>query len=94
MPLSTEHVTASGGLNHYFGDDSIDGYPIGPVKLVQNQTFFYDPHAGGTQSLFFAAQAASYTSGVGAASAGALGSALRQLAWGRDGSGIPGQEVE
>lgn len=90
MALTPYHVTAAAGMNMYFGNDMIDGWPIGPVKVVQNQTFYVDTSLSNFNSRYFLSQSANYAAGVGTI-APAPGT---QVAWFRQGSGIPGQESE
>jgi hypothetical protein len=76
-------------MKAYFGKDHVDGWPIGPVSLVQNQTFFYDPHSDCFQRLWMLANSSKYTTGTAgtAAVAPVPGS---QTAWYRERNGIPG----
>jgi len=90
MALQPYHVTAAGGLELYFGNDIVDGWPIGPVQLVQNQTFFVDPEADDHQHLWLLANAGSYAAGVGSIPP----TPGTQNAYWRGGSGIPDQESE
>jgi hypothetical protein len=105
--IQTEHVTATGGMLAYFGKDIVDGWPLGPVGLAFNQTFYYDPHQDNFQRLWFVANAAKWASGaatpasavyVPPASGGVSVSGVKtfpygeQNRWTRDGSGLPYQE--
>lgn len=95
MPQTEYHVTHSGGANVFFGNDIVDGWPIGPVLVANNQNFFHDPHSGAMARLRILALV---NAGLIAAGAGASGGTAptpgTQNAWFRQGSGIPGQEVE
>jgi hypothetical protein len=74
----------------YFGKDHVDNYPIGPVKLDQNDTFFFDPHQGDFQRLFILSQSTRFAAGSGsdAAFPGV------QNAWYRASSSLPGSPNE
>jgi len=84
------HASTPGGISLYFGNDMIDGWPIGPVHIAQNQTFYVDLQTSNFQSRYLQAQSALVAPGVGTI-APAPGT---QTAWFRQGSGLPGQEVE
>jgi hypothetical protein len=57
MPLQPMNVTNANGSVLFFGKDRVDGYPI-QAKVVQNQTFYFDPHSDVFQRLRMEAQLA------------------------------------
>lgn len=92
MPLQPYHVAAVGGAKLFFGRDIVDGWPIGPVSLVQNQTFYFDPHSDTTSRLRVIAQVAAGNLASGVAGSPVAPKPGTQNAWFRQNSGIPGQE--
>ena len=92
MALTAYHASTAAGAYVFFGNDIVDGQPIGPVKIANTQTFYDDPHAGSMSRLRLAHLLAA---GLITAGAGAIAPTIgTQNAWFRQGSGIPGQETE
>lgn len=95
MPMTAYHASTAGGAYVFFGNDIVDGQPIGPVKLANHATFYHDPHSGDMNRLRIAAllNASKIAAGIDGTTPIAP-TPGQQTAWFRQGSGIPGQETE